>query len=644
MAYLKFNKAELVNLEYSLKREIVATNMAGGYSNSTIVCCNTRKYHGLLVVPVEQFGGAKYILLSSIDETLVQHGQPFNLGIHCYGNVYEPRGHKYIVNCEMDPLPKITYRVGGMIFQKEFLFMRKEERLFLKYTLLDAHSDTVLRLKPFLAFRNTHSLTHANSDADTHYNVIDNGVSFKMYPGFPTLNLQVSKKCDYVANPDWYRNIVYTEEYRRGFDCTEDLFVPGYFEMPISKGESVIFSASTKEISAGSFKQKFTKELQNHSSINNYEECLKASAKQLFTERGKLSRICTGYSWMDTGVLRDTCIDLPGLTLYNDGNVKLFKKILDDLITANKDNILKSSNQVEAPLRLTELVQHLISFTSDAAGAWNRYGKLLKEVIISYFNGRPEVTLHENGMLWAEKKGVALSWMNAYIDGMPVTERKGYQVETNVFWYNALCFASDMEKSFGKDLKFIEKCNETIELIRDNFHKMFWVESRSHLADYIDEKGQNNFTRPSQVYACSLPYTPLDDESQADILRAITRELVTTKGIRTLSPKNPLYKGVYEGNQIQRDLAYHNGCTRPWLLGPYVSANFKLHGGSFIRKAEELVSGFEEDMNIHGIGAVCEIYDGDPPHYPHGAINSAVSTAEILRIKYMINKYKGEEL
>lgn len=643
MAYLQFNKAELVNLEYSLKRELLATNRAGGYCNTTIVCCNTRKYHGLFAVPIEKFGGHRYMLLSALDETLFQHGMPFNLGIHCYGDVYEPRGHKYIVDFEMDPYPVITYRVGGMLFKKEILFAAGSEQLMIRYTLLDAHSHTMLRLKPYLAFRSIHALTVANADADTHYKDIEGGVSFCMYRDFPELNLQISKPCEYIHVPDWYKNVVYKEEYRRGFDCQEDLLVPGFFEMPLEKGESIIFSASTSPVPAQNLKAQFTRETKRRMPRDNYENCLKAAAEQDFAAKGKLSCICTGFSWHEIGGMRETCIALPGLTLCNKGDAKLFEKILSDLISENTDSFLKGSNQVESPLRLTEAVQQLARFTGDEEGAWKKYGKFLKKVVESYMAGRPEVKLHDNGLLWAEKPGVALSWMNAYIDGKPVTERRGYQVETNCLWYNAVCFALDMETRYGKPGAFTKRCQEVKAAIDACFFDLFWVEARRHLADYVDENGQNVFTRPNQLYACSLAYSPVSEEVQAEILHAVSRELVTTRGIRTLSPKNPLYRSRYDGNQIERDTATHNGCTRPWLLGAYVDASFKLFGPSFVRKAQELVDGFQEDLNIHGIAAVAEIYDGDPPYNPHGAINSALSVAEILRVKYLIKQYKDKE-
>ncbi|MDZ4059287.1 MAG: glycogen debranching enzyme N-terminal domain-containing protein, partial [Bacteroidales bacterium] len=218
MAYLEFNKKELVNLEYSLKREFLSTNHAGGYLNTTISGCNTRKYHGLLVLPIEKFRGEKHVLLSSLDETLIQHGKEFNLGIHCYGEVYEPRGHKYITNLEIDKVVAITYAVGGMVLRKVMMLCNREDQILIRYTLLEANSPTKLRLKPFLAFRNIHALSKANSDANTRYTEIEKGKSFCLYDGFPPLNMQINTTSEFISSPDWYYNIEYKEESRRVFE------------------------------------------------------------------------------------------------------------------------------------------------------------------------------------------------------------------------------------------------------------------------------------------------------------------------------------------------------------------------------------------------------------------------------------------
>lgn len=643
MAYLEFNKEELVNLEYSLEREILLTNRAGGYINTTIVGCNTRKYHGLLVVPIENFGNERHILLSTLHESLVQHGQVFNLGISSYGKVYEPRGHKYIIDFEMDYASTITYRVGGMIFSKTIMFVRETEEILVKYTLLDAHSDTKLRIKPFLAYRNIHALTSANSDANTKYETVQNGVAFKMYDGFPTTHLQLNKAGEWVANPDWYYGITYKEESRRGFDDKEDLFVPGYFEVPIKKGESIILSASTSEIKTRSLKKRFDDEVAKRvdNSRNSFEDCLKLAGQQCVLKQNNKYSVCAGYTW-DYEDLRYSLIAIPGLTLFNDGDVKHFEAVIENILTEKRDRIFKAGNEPDLPLWLFRILQQYIEFGAKPEYVWKKYGKDLVAILDTYRSGeRDEVMLHENGLLWCKKDGVPLSWMNVCdkVTGRPLTERAGYQVETNALWYNALCFAVEMDKKFGKG-KLEATWKRTIQSIKNNYTNYFWIEERRHLADYCDERGRNIFTRPNQLVAVVLPYSPIEDDVKMEVLKAVKKELLTVRGVRTLSPKNPLYKGVYEGDQFHRDMAHHNGCSFPWLLGLYIEAQLKLVGKSFAKQAKDMLNAFEEDINIHGVGSIAELYDGDPSHRPHGCISSSVSVAEIIRGKYLLNKIK----
>lgn len=639
MAYLEFNKQELVNLEYSLKREILLSNRAGGYVNTTIVGCNTRKYHGLLVVPIDNFNGEKHILLSNVHESLIQHQKSFNLGINSYGEIHEPKGHKYIVDFEMNYASTITYRVGGMVFSKTIMFLRDCEQVLIKYSLLEAHSPTILRIKPFLAFRNIHALTSANTNANTKYVKTDNGVIFNMYKGFPNLFLQLSKENEWIASPDWYKNIVYKEEARRGFESTEDLFVPGYFELPISKGESIILSASTIEENPQNFSARFDKEvIKRIDTRKDYDSCLKLAAKQFIIKRNGQYSICSGYSW-DYENLRDSFISLAGLTIFNDLDSERYQKVMDSTIERERYNLTHASNTPDTPLWLIRSLQQYLSFGADNKKIWEKYGSLIKEIIDSYFNGsRYEIFLHENGLLWAEKPGVALTWMNTYTNNTPVTPREGYQVEVNALWYNALCLVLDLAKKL-EDSKWLQKIENTINKIKDNYLPIFWDQERKQLYDFISSNGPNNFTRPNQLIAISLDYSPIDEITKMEILKKVEKELLTTRGIRTLSPKNPLYKGVYEGDQANRDIAHHNGCCFPWLLGVYVDSALKLRGARFISKAQALLNAFEEDINIHCIGSVAEIYDGDPAHSPHGCISSAVSVGEILRAKYILSKF-----
>ena len=644
MAFLTFNKSELVNLSYSLKREIISANKTGAYCNTSIVACNTRRYHGLLAVPVDSFGKGKYMLLSALDESLVLNGKQFNLGIHCYGDVYEPRGHKYIVDFDLDPVPVITYKIGEIVFRKSIILAPDNDQVLIKYELVSSPEKVTLMLKPFLAFRNIHSLTSQNSEANTEYREIEGGVSFNMYKGFPDLNMQISCKSAFRYMPYWYNGITYSDEYRRGFNCTEDLFVPGMFVMNMKPGETIVFSGSVNEVNPKLLKRKCTDIERKLTDITDYHDLLAHNADLLICSRNGNKQINAGFSWLETGLLRETVISLPGLTLYADGNTKEFEEILDNLISAEQDRLTKKTTQIEAPLRLIDTIQQYIDFTGEEKRIWDKYGKVLKAIIDSYAPGkRAEITMHPNGLLWAQMDRVALSWMNAYVDGYPVTERAGYQVETNAMWYNALCFALDMEAKYGaKRSAFAARWTHVRELVAENFQKTFWDKQAGYLADYVDNNGRNLDVRPNQLFAICLPYSPIDDLKKMAVMQVINNELVTSRGIRTLSPRNVKYRGVYEGSQTDRDLAYHQGCAFPSLLGPYIDLNFRMVGPSFYKKAEYLIEGFYKDINKHGVGAFSELYDGDPPHEPHGAISSACSTAALLRADYLMNKYKED--
>ena len=642
---LKFNKSELVNLEYSLKREIIAANETGAYCNTSIVTCNTRRYHGLLAVPVDQLGGGKYMLLSALDESLVLRGKQFNLGIHCYGDTYDPKGHKYIVDFDANPVPVVTYKVGGILFTKTILMVPDNDQVLIKYELLEAPSKLTLVLKPFLAFRSVHSLTSQNAEAYTGYDEVDGGVAFRLYNGFPYLNMQISGQSSFKSQPYWYSGVTYSDEYRRGFDCREDLFVPGSFSLEMKPGDTVVFSASTSEINPRGLKRKFTDTLKKMPQIENFHDLLSHNAEMFKCREGNKIRINAGFSWLETGLLRETIASLPGLTLYADGNTEDFENILDTLVEENEERLYRRTTQCEAPLRLTETIQQYIRFAGKEKHVWKKYGDVLKGIIESYAPGvRKEIAMHPNGLLWAQMDGVALSWMNAYVYGRPVTERAGYQVETNAYWYNALCFAIDMENKYGpKKSDFVAKWTPVRDLVKENFQPTFWKPEWGWLADYVGNGPVDPAVRPNMLVPVYLEYCPVDEEVVSEVVMTINSELVTKRGLRSLSPRNEAYRGVYEGSQIDRDLAYHQGCAFPDLLAPYIDVCFRMMGDTFYGRAKYLVEGFYEDRSKHGVGCVSELYDGDPPHEPHGAIASATSTAALLHIEYVMNQYKKED-
>jgi len=651
MGYLKFNKEELVNLEYSLNREVLATNRAGGYSSTTIVCCNTRKYHGLLVLPIEEFGGTNHVLLSALDETVVQQGQVFNLGIHKYPGVYEPRGHKYIVDFEYEPVFTLTYRVGGMVLKKELVMVHNEAQVLIRYTLVDAHTDTLLRLKPFLAYRNVHELSKANLTVNTKYEPVANGVQSRLYVGFPALNMQLSKANEFVAVPDWYYNVEYLEEKNRGYDYREDLFVPGYFEVPIKKGESLVFSASTVEANPVFLKRKFQQVVNSRAPRNDFEHCLKYTASQFIVHEGKDTEIVAGYPWFGRWG-RDTFIALPGITLAANRDVKRCREVLDTMVRQLHNGLFPNIgkrqyaayNSVDAPMWFFWALQQYARAIGDPRGVWKSFGSKMKAILTAFRDGvNPGMRMEPNGLIWAELPGKALTWMDAIVKGVPVTPRAGFAVEVNALWYNAVCYTLELARAAG-DARFVAEWAAWPEQIREHFVATFWGEEQGYLADYVDRRGPNWQVRPNQVFACSLAYSPLTDDMKSRVLQVVTSELLTPKGLRTLSPRDAAYRGAYEGDQNERDAAYHQGTVWPWLIGAYIEARLMLQGKQFLPVAKELLAGFEEDMTVYGLCSVAEVYDGNPPRRPGGSISQAWSVGAILRSLALIKEMEEATL
>ena len=313
MSYLRFDKTLMINLQESLPREILRTNRSGAYHCTTIVDCNTRKYHGLLVIPVPNLDDENHVLLSSLDETVIQHGAEFQPGLHKYqGNHFSPNGHKYIREFDCENIPTTTYRVGGVILRKEKIFVHHENRILIRYTLVDAHSATTLRFRPFLAFRSVREYTHENAQASRDYQLVENGIKTCMYPGYPELFMQLNKKNEFHFQPDWYRGIEYPKEQERGYDFNEDLYVPGYFEVDIKKGESVVFSAGISEISPRKLKQTFESEVADRTPRDSFYHCLKNSAHQFHNKQGEEHYVLAGYPWFKCRA-RDLFISLPVL-------------------------------------------------------------------------------------------------------------------------------------------------------------------------------------------------------------------------------------------------------------------------------------------------------------------------------------------
>jgi predicted glycogen debranching enzyme len=649
MSYLKFDKSQLVNLEYSLKKEILRSNRAGSYSSYSISGCNTRKYHGLLVCPIDEIDGEKHVMLSSLDLTIIQHEAEFNLGIHKYpGEVYYPKGHKYMRDFEVEKVASTRYRVGGVLLTKESVLVAKEEQIILRFTLEDAHSPTKLRFNPFLAFRNIHGLSKANMFVNTRVDNVANGIKTRMYNGYPALYIQFSKKVDFVPAPDWFYNIEYAEEQARGYEYSEDLFVPGYFELPIKKGESIYISASLKENQPTTIAKKYAKEVEDRIPRENFKECLINAAQQFIVKREKKTEITAGFPWFGTWG-RDTFISLPGLTLAIDDD-KTFKAIVDTMVARMQNGLFPNMgndnnpafNSVDAPLWFYWSLQQYAKYSGNPLEVWEKYSKPIKSILEAYKNGAPfNIKMHENGLIYAGEQGHALTWMDAVVFGKPVTPRIGFPVEINALWYNAIQFSLELAR-IAKDSKFIGSWKNIPPLIEENFTKVFWNEDKGYLADFVYNDVQDWSVRPNQVIAASLDYSPISDDIKRAVIDTVKNELLTPRGLRTLSPNDERYQGIYEGDQPTRDGAYHMGTVWPWLLDPFSRAYLKIFKKTGVQLIRELYEGFEPSLTEYGIGSIAEIFDGNPPHQPRGAISQAWSVAALLQMSRLIEEYEGK--
>ncbi len=644
MSYLKFDKTVMINLEESLAREVLRTNRKGAYHCTTVVDCNTRKYHGLLVMPVPQLGDENFVLLSSLDETVIQHGAPFNLGLHKYeGNNFSPKGHKYIREYSCDTVPRTVYRVGGVIFSKEKVFSLYENRIMIKYTLEDAHSETTLRFRPFLAFRSVNDLTQENDRINKSYTEVPNGIKTCLYERFPELYMQFSKKPKFVYEPYWYKGIEYPKEQERGYPYKEDLYVPGYFELPIQKGESIIFSAGDTSVATAKLSSLYETEVSVRTPRTSFFNCLKNSAQQFYfrpTEND--AYLLAGYPWFKVRA-RDLFAALPGCTLSIDDPVR-FEKIMNTAMPAIRtfmkdgklDSVIREIDQPDVTLWAIWAIQQ---YAKDVGldRARDLYGSFVHEILEYICNQQhPDMKLMDDGMLFADGRDKAITWMNSTINGKPVVPRSGYIVEFNALWYNALCFYSEMYVD-----KPVEKFDQLIKKMDISFPDTF-VNGYNYLYDYVNGSVVDWSVRPNMIFAVAFAYSPLSRMQKRAVLDIVTKELRTPKGLRTLSPKSEGYRPYYVGSPNDRDQAYHQGTAWPWLLGAYLEAYLRVFGMSGVSFAERMLISMEEEMSLHCIGTIPELFDGNPPFTGRGAISFATNVAAILRVVDLLKKYNAE--
>jgi predicted glycogen debranching enzyme len=632
-------------LSAALSREWLETNGIGGFSSSTISGLNTRRYHGLLTAATRPPVG-RFVLLSKLEETLLIDGRRYELSANQYPDVIHPQGFNYQTSFRLDPFPTFTYEIEGTRFEKSVFMVAGENTTVVQYHVASNDKGIKLEVRPLMAFRDYHTTTHENGALNPQVETENGQTTFRPYSDLPALHL-AHDPAEIDPNGFWYRNFQYAVEQERGLDFAEDMFSPCAMTFHLNAATTVTIIASTERHDAGNADSYREAEIERRSTINKQTNAtnelvvaLTAAANQFVVARERGETVIAGYHWFaDWG--RDTMIALPGLTLVN-GRYDIARNILAEFARHVDQGMLPNRfpdageapeyNTVDATLWFFEAVRSFLQYTDDHEFVRTHLYAVLKDILHWHVKGtRYQIHVDDDGLLFSGEPGVQLTWMDAKVGDRVVTPRYGKPVEIQALWYNALRVMEQLATRF-EDPNAKDEYGTMADKALASFNAIFWNEQRGCLYDVVNGENRDASIRPNQVIAISLTNTMLSKERAASVLRVIERELLTPRGLRTLSPSDPNYIGRYEGGPATRDGAYHQGTVWPWLMGPYITAYTKTFGKRAGRKFASLwFENFQEHLHEACLGQVSEIFDGDAPHTPRGCVAQAWSVAELLR-------------
>ena len=635
-----------------IDREWLSVNKIGGYACSTVPGLNTRKYHGLLIAamtpPVRRM-----VLLSHVEEVITCQGWNFPLACNEYPDTIFPRGDQSLRAFNPDPFPRWAYQGQGWTIEKSLRLLAGENTVVLSYTLLGGDQTVDLEVRPLFALRGIHELMYQWNGKLT---VEDKSAGHHHVPATsrtPEVFFAHDGAFEFDAN--WYLNTIYRREQERGYGGLEDLWNPGAVRWSLRPGQPVHFVCSADPIELrrvlAKANEQWTDALAPTKSVEEPMESLLRAADQFVlstpsdqpapTVGGQTDFVAAQYPWAPPSP-RQAMIAFTGLFLVP-GKFSAGRGLLLSLLNHLSDGLLPSSlsetggdavyEGADVSLWFINAVNQYLRYTGDEETVRGQLLDAVMRIITAYRLGtKLGIRADALGLLQSTQPGVPTSWMDAQTNGWVVTPRSGRPVELNALWYNAVRIAADLAERFGPPDK-AEDLAELATSIKAAFNRRFWNERSKCCYDVIDDHGYDSAIRPNQLLAMSLPYPVLSADRFEPVLERVRSELLTPFGLRTLSPADPAYQAHYGGNIINRDRAYHNGSAFPWLLGSYVTAYLLVHGrGEGARsEAREILQPCIDYLLKDGLGQLCELFDGDKPHRPGGAIASAASVAEILR-------------
>lgn len=654
MEDINLGKGDWPAFEQAIQKEWLVTNGIGGYASSTVINANTRKYHGLLVASLTPPVG-RTVLLSKVDERFETEGRTYNLAANRTVQGVTEFGYIHMQRALIGIFPTFIYSFIDVIIEKTIFMVYGANTTVILYRIRNGSSPSTLRLIPMVNCRDFHSTSSAGkiifcSEALSVPGGA--GVSVKYSPEVPPLKLCCSGRTAYCKGEGWFKGMFYPGEQERGENAAEDLYVPGHFMVSLgAREERVVSLAATIEEGSGDLHLRGEELLEAQRERHRLllERCRLpdgfsrrlAMAADAFVVRRRSTdtkSVIAGYHWFnDWG--RDTMISLPGLTLVT-GRHEDAREILYTFARYCKDGLIPNMfpdtpgeplyNTVDASLWFFNAAYKYLQYTGDFEFIFEEIYPVLKEIAGWYMKGT-HFNIHkdEDGLISAGSAEMQLTWMDAKVDHWVVTPRHGKPVEISALWYNALKILNEIAGRAGAAVSY----GDLPEKVLKSFHEKFWYEEGGYFYDVIGEESQDAHLRPNQVIAMALPYSPVTPSRARQALRRVWHELYATYGLRSLSYYEPEYRGVYIGDRVERDGAYHQGTVWSWLIGPFITAYRRAYGHSPAgrKQLEIFINPFREHLRHHGVGFISEIFDGNEPVMPRGCIAQAWGVAEVLR-------------
>ncbi len=594
----------------SSKLEWLETNGTGAFAMGTVAGVNTRRYHGLLIAslrpPVE-----RNVLLSRVEEEAWIDGRMYAIGVCQYPGAVAPSGYRWLGEFVSDPCATWRFDLNGVALEKQVYMIDGKQAAVIRYRCSE---EAEVRVRPFLAYRDYHSLGHKRDD---------------VYGSLPRIAFQHDGV--FEENADWYYNVEYLMELDRGLDFREDVFTPGVIVLKLKAGEWSPIVAGVETAS--------------------YQAPVKRSDPFTVRRADGSPTIIAGYPWFtDWG--RDTMISLPGL-LITAGRLDEAREIIEGFIAHMRQGVIPNRfpdageepeyNTADATLWMIQAMNALVNASPDRATLRSAFYPAIKEIIEWHIRGTwfgigVDPTDH---LLRAGGPGSQLTWMDAKIGDWVVTPRHGKPVEINALWYSAARIAADWAARLGDKTGYAADYAAGADAVRESFRAKFWNPSRGCLYDALQDQGPIDKIRPNQIFAISVAPDLLDREQQQAIVRIVERELLTPAGLRTVDRNDPEYCGLCTGDPTRRDAAYHRGTVWPWLMGAFVDAYLIAFGRdeSTVAHCRGLIDQLEAHARESGCpDSIAEIYDGDAPHAARGCPAQAWSVAEIARAKASIGQ------